>query len=525
MNKLEKNKKTIGVYLLIIIFLIYIAEYIILKPSMLKMSISFSCVMLGYISFAFMKTGITGLLISIFNISIYTTITYAIGKLAVKENIPFFPLFIIAIVLFSLVYFYVDIPKRLLNFINKKIFKIKDENVKKNIITYNEYKEAQKIKVNVSRKNSILNLNLFGKIRRIIFTLFMIAISTILLLTNHPIYSLLFLSCGISTFLFGIYNGLKIVLLLQVYMAVFAIIKEYLQITPKNYFEYYLTLLLIGIFNIVIFTKIFIKIYKKNNEYINLVNFKIGDEYNSCDVFLDLVKPIQNYNILLKLCMDVKLDDGEITYKFANKMNKLADDLYKLAINEQYIIAGTSLNKLTEKSYTYVYVREEEKEYVVKKLNKVATDYGYKLYIEEEINDPNWEYYTKNIFPDKYIVQEIINKNYINMLVNLNLKEEDDHKIFYYFYFNTIENATDFAKEIKKKYFDVESVDDLSAVRKNLNLTKEQNYGVIISNNSRIGLQKMNIQTRILIDAAEKNKGKFDGWTVQETKKNFSNSQ
>lgn len=515
MNKIEKNKKILGVYMLIITFLVYIAQYILIEQSMLKIAISFFCIMFGYVSLSLMKHGITGILVSLFNVSIYTTITYAIQRFCFEKNLPFIPTFILGIVVFSIVYFYIEFPKKLVNFIKKNIFKITEDEHTKNAITYAEYKEAQKVKANVSRRNSVLNLTLMGKVKRIVFLLIMTLFSISLILDGYPVYSLLFLVCGISTFLYGIYNGLKIVLLLQVYIAVVFVIKHYLGITPKRYFEYYFTLTTIGLFNIAFFTRLFVKTYKKSNEYINLVNFKVGDEYKSCDVFLDVVKPITNYDILLKVCADVELDNREITLKFANKMNSFANDLYKTASREQYIIVGTSLDKLKEKSYTFVYIRKEEKENVLKELNKVAANYGYKLYIAEEIEDPKWEYYSKNIFPDKYIVQEIINKNYINMLTNLNVDSNKEHKIFYYFYFENKEQANKFAKEIKLKYYEVESIDNLSSVKENLKLKDNQNYGVIISDKTKLGLQKMNMQTRILIDTAEKFKGNFDGWNIQ----------
>lgn len=519
LNRIDKNKKNLGIILLSCITLIYIASYVILEPSLIKILISFICVVLIYLSASLFKDGIVGLIKSIVNILVFSILTITVGKITKINNLPFIQTFTAVTIIFSCLYFYAKIPDRVVKFFKKYIFKIQEQNNKEDVMDYKRYRLAQNLKSNINRKNSFFNLDLKGRLNRIIFT-GICAFSTFYLILNGQIvFSFIFIACGLSTLFYGIFSGIKLSIILLIYVALCLTFKEYLNITPNNKIQYYTVLTILFGTTIYFFTKLFLKMYKRISEYVNIVSFKVGENYKSCDVFLDLVCPIYKYNNLLIYKLDLKIEENEITYNDAKKINSFITDLHSHSIKDEYIIAGTNVNQNTGKAEIYIYSKKEDKEIIDKSVNKKVDEYGYSLDSITVKRDSKWKFYKENIFPDKYITQEIINRNYIRFLNKLNIKENEEQKVLYYFYFKSMEKAKEFIEEMKKNYYELESLDDLSELKEKLNLKKEQSYGVIISNKSKLGMQRMNILTKNLIDIAEKNEGKFDGWTIDKLNK------
>ncbi len=125
--------------------------------------------------------------------------------------------------------------------------------------------------------------------------------------------------------------------------------------------------------------------------------------------------------------------------------------------------------------------------------------------------DKKWDYYKKNLNPEYYSNDFIIDHQYLTELVYDGDDLSQKRNLTHWFYFNSLKKRTEFVKELKIYKFSIDS----------LNYKKEKSYPYELqaSHEDYINPQSISELTKLLKVIAELSKGQYDGWSTEVVKK------
>ncbi|MEG0221050.1 MAG: DUF695 domain-containing protein [Clostridia bacterium] len=521
MKRIEKNKKEISIVAFFAVLLISIAVYILTPYAEIQATAVCIAIISIYFAVALYIGGIAGIFRAMFNAASYFLAIIGSTYIANLAGGYFEPYLLqtISVITVFLIYHTFRIPHELENEMIQVVYKKDIENAKKetnNVTNYTNYEVAQNIKSYTSKRYSFVNCDLEAKLLRVVGAVGFFLLGILNMLDSMyfaGVISFIYAACIIW---YGFIRALIIPIIAYVYVAFIEKIQPYYMMEAKNYLTFHLTLS--GIIGAVIyvFCKIILHIYKKDKEYINIQTYKKESTARSCDIFLKSVAPIRLYSKMLEFRIRIETTSSSINVNEAAKLNKISNAAYRQAVENEFIIAGTNLDIDKNVLSIYIYSKEDEVEEVKEIMETLCYNFGRKVELYSYIDDPNWDMYFNSIFPDTYITQELYNENYIAMLDRLKIKTENEHRLLYYFFFKDKKNIANFIKKIKEKNFAIESVDDISGYKNKILVDKDYPYGVVLSNNTKLGLERINMTTKELIDCAKEESGLFDGWALDD---------
>ena len=270
------------------------------------------------------------------------------------------------------------------------------------------------------------------------------------------------------------------------------------------------------------------------------INFKIEKEVNKLKQNFNDIK--QNWNFYmchinnkpasihfnLALCNIAPVEDYKYRISIFIKMNNPTED--GLSSDEEYPILCDIEDKVIEKLKTledifagtvksqgklelYVFTKNPKK---TKKLCKeaLANFLNYK-WIYSINKDVEWDIYFNLLYPDTYsyqvMIQAMMNKNFIENLLNQGDNLEKERKVNHYLYFSSKENAnlaiTKF-EELGYQIFSSKKLDDKNDYPYQLNISRMDN----------VILNHINEVVWKLLEITESLDGYYDDWSCPITK-------
>ncbi|KXK49259.1 MAG: Regulator of ribonuclease activity B [Chlorobi bacterium OLB5] len=245
------------------------------------------------------------------------------------------------------------------------------------------------------------------------------------------------------------------------------------------------------------------KSYKENWDF-----YFTQIEDSPVSVFVDLglnrVLPVAENPFVLTMFIEMlnPLENGFCTKEESEELFKIEDRITPLLVNKSgAIFAG----RMTYDGDRVLYYYLKTKDGAKKSINAAMAefpDYSFSVNIED---DPEWEYYTDDLYPRDYELHTIMNRHIVQ-----NMKEHGDNgslprEVNHFIYFKEEAGRKNFADEAVKMGYEIASmhiVDD----------SKEFPLSLIIKRYEPVKYDEVNDTTSLLYDMAEDNGGRYDGW-------------
>ncbi len=544
MKKLEKNKREVAFVSIISVTLICITIYLIAENSYMNDFILIPYLISMYAFNRLYVNGVAGLARALFNIFSYASVLFITTIAANYSNANFDPyiLQIIGVIVVFLVYYRMQIPKYIENKVTQFIYRVDISRSTKetnDIPDYSNYEFLQEVKSYTLKPYAFNRCSTEQKLVRIVSSVVLLLLPITSIITED--YMLLFMCIvfAFSIVRYGFMRASILPILIYAFNQLILYIKPAFMLTKQDIVWYansenyipkiiidglrinsnilrYGLLTLIILWIIFSISKIALIIFRKDKSFINIQTFKKDNASKSCDIFLKDIAPIRLYTKVAKIEIPITKTNGKIDILEIKKLNTIANVSHLEAVDNEFIIAGTEVNEDKSMFYLYAYIKEQEVGETVKLLDDICKENKKRIEAFSVYDDPNWNVYFNEIMPDKYTTQDIFNENYLKTLTKMNIKLEEEHKVLYYFYFKTKKDIKGFLETVKANNFIVESVDDLVSYKDILMIDNDYPYGVVLSNNSKLGIHRINMTTKQLIDNAKDNQGIFDGWALSE---------
>lgn len=215
------------------------------------------------------------------------------------------------------------------------------------------------------------------------------------------------------------------------------------------------------------------------------------------DVGLVDIAPIDGANTLIKVEMKSRsLFSKKLNFELLGE----AEDEIGSHLTDDDIVVG-AITYADAKSFYYY---TKNKDILFNMLNKVLSKYIKLKCVISTMDDPNWEYYLDNLYPDAYEIQRKTDREIVEVLKanndNLQLSREINHWV----YFLEYKNIEDFKRKLDSNFYKI--------VEENTLQESKYPYQLVISHYSTVEFETINKITSELLKITIESDGNYDGW-------------
>jgi len=241
---------------------------------------------------------------------------------------------------------------------------------------------------------------------------------------------------------------------------------------------------------------------------ISISYFQKGDEVIGVDLAVRNAAPLAGYGS----CFEVVIHVDEETD--LQEVDNLNEELTYFSGRRNMVFAGVALNFDANKYRLFVYTDDIMK--TRKKLSRFlrkSVPYDYEISITE---DKGWEIYKEYLYPDE---NQLIQRYNEVMIENLEAQEFDfgeEHKIIFNLLFDDGGDARSFRDAALAKGFEKALHSDNTTYVVEEGLPKKYSHIASIQMSTRIGLDRMNLNCKNVMDLANEYGGEFYNWVFGE---------
>lgn len=181
----------------------------------------------------------------------------------------------------------------------------------------------------------------------------------------------------------------------------------------------------------------------------------------------------------------------------------------KFCDNLEIILAGTLISQSKKNVVCYIYAPSAAAESVIRAKAE-------KLGLQTSVTgapDREWTTFTQDFALSEYDMYDIYNRNVYNALTKRQVDTAQDKTLLYVLSFNDLNSAQQCADAAKQDgYTLTENGSDIIHEAKSQNL---QHYIIILEQQSKLGLERLNINCRNIIDLAHRFNGRLQNWSIK----------
>lgn len=386
-------------------------------------------------------------------------------------------------------------------------------------------------KIVAARPYGYENISAFLRKFRIIVGCTLIGIGLLSLLiganltdtAENPLYSYVFWMCisglflasvGAFIMILGFIRSIVSHIIISGCIALFVMFAYKLPDILKQSISEFVFLLIIFLILVILISFEINKYFKYKNAFITFNNYENDRSLISFDHTLHEAGPIYGYATLTKIT-------AEIVFKSLKEIDNFHKEMIYFASRKKYILAGYIIEQAHYNSAMTIYVYSKNES--VNILKKKFTSMGFRNINVNSINDEDYSEYAENLYPDIYNICTIYNRNIMIALEKNKIDFSQPIQIAYMLVFKCEADATNCAKDAIGSGY-IKAKCDLVATEEDIVEDDEDEYvekqvpvfPVYVQSSSPASLEHLNIQSRKIIDYAEKYNGELVDFNVGE---------
>ncbi|MGA4719842.1 DUF695 domain-containing protein [Fictibacillus nanhaiensis] len=184
-------------------------------------------------------------------------------------------------------------------------------------------------------------------------------------------------------------------------------------------------------------------------------------------------------------------------------MGELEYDLME-KLNEEDIIQVGRLTTNGTREFFY-YAKKEKQVKIIDQLALAIFDKsGYQTEISNLEEEEPWSFYYEFLYPNEYHLQQMGNRDLVELLEQENDDLEHPREIQHWIEFQTLKDLNAFEQDIHKEGFKTVELE----VEKN----EEGTFNITISREDSVDYDMIDAVTYLIIETAQKYNGEYDGW-------------
>ena len=269
-------------------------------------------------------------------------------------------------------------------------------------------------------------------------------------------------------------------------------------------------ILLILIIILIIFTSIVIyKLYRVRTAALNLTTYDKDGTCITADLALSDLLPISGYTQLISCRLSFEPQKG------VNVINEIVAQItswsnWKKLIFSGYVIESPNIETLI--LTFYIYTNRDCSDLFQKRLST----FGCKSLEVDCRKDSEWSAYNEKLYPDRYILNTIGNRNLSAYLEQTNYDFNEPITLVYTLIFESEDDALKCTEAATQAgYILAQYQSNVEHVLEN-DLPEKYSYIVYIQNECKAGLEQLNAQTRRIMDFAEIHNGELQDFDIGE---------
>jgi uncharacterized protein (TIGR01619 family) len=239
------------------------------------------------------------------------------------------------------------------------------------------------------------------------------------------------------------------------------------------------------------------------NFYIDEVDENLASFVVDLDVTEEI--NIKKYNWLFSVKFTVKspTELGFPDEREDDLMGELEYDLME-KLNEEDIVQVGRLTTNGTREFFY-YAKKEKQVKIIDQLALAIFDKsGYHTEISHIEEEEPWSFYYEFLYPNEYHLQQMGNRDLVELLEQENDDLEHPREIQHWIMFQTLKDLNAFEQDIHKEGFKTEELE----VEKN----EEGTFNITISREDGVDYDMIDAVTYLIIETAQKYNGEYDGW-------------
>lgn len=236
--------------------------------------------------------------------------------------------------------------------------------------------------------------------------------------------------------------------------------------------------------------------------------FQKGDEVIGVDLALRNAAPLAGYVSCFEVVVHVNEDTD------LQEVDNLNEELTYFSGRRNMVFAGVALNFDANKYRLFVYTDDKRK--AGKKLSRFLrkrVPYDYEISIKE---DMGWETYKEYLYPDENQLIQRYNEVMIENLEAEGFDFEEEHKVIFNLLFADSGDARAFRDSALANGFEKAEYSDNTAYAEEEGLPKKYRHIASVQLTTRIGLDRMNLNCKNVMELADEYGGEFYNWVFGE---------
>ncbi|WP_416728623.1 DUF695 domain-containing protein [Fictibacillus sp. JL2B1089] len=184
-------------------------------------------------------------------------------------------------------------------------------------------------------------------------------------------------------------------------------------------------------------------------------------------------------------------------------LGELEYDLMEKLYDEDIIQVGRLTTNGTREFFYYA-KKEKQAKIIDKQALAIFDNNKYETEISSIEEEDPWSFYYEFLYPNEYHLQQMSNRDLVELLEKENDDLEQLREIQHWIEFQTLKDLKAFEEDIIKEGFKTEDFED----EKN----EEGTFTITISREDGVDYDLIDCVTNLIIEISQKHNGEYDGW-------------
>ncbi|MDR3552733.1 MAG: ribonuclease E inhibitor RraB [Clostridia bacterium] len=255
---------------------------------------------------------------------------------------------------------------------------------------------------------------------------------------------------------------------------------------------------------------LFVSRIGRSRVYNNIQTYTKAGEFFAVDCALHDVRPVKDYTALLEFAFRAVRGGSDLTPAGYGRIARFVKGVLRAGVRKQFIFAAFTIAAERNLLTLFIYCRPSERVAAEEAVYTAARRRGIESQEVAAHDDARWEYYSDSLYPDKYAVVEMFNDTYLAWLEKIRFNTDIARKLVFSLRLPSEETARSCIAQLQKNGYDVQESTDPADGKESADGEVYINAGCV----SRMGLYRLNLTTRALIDWAAQAGGELVEWYV-----------